>query len=342
MSSRGILLTVLVLALIGLGLYSLEPARPSLGGKKRKPESTKSSSSRPRSGGKKASSGVAGTEAQGSRSSRQSKSGQDEDDAKTAIEKVVQYHLPYAANVGYVVRKPESESSAILFDLPSGTPVTAIRAGTILGVSGPTPRPGEDLVFGRQLPRNAILIQHTDTTFALYQNVDATIDTGTVVTDRVPIATARANASLKVSVSRLDADYTWYFSSKGQPDGAYLKPGEAYLRADSDVDHPTNAIARTYTTDAGNFAKKTFRRGESVRLHSRFNFPVRGDTRFAVRPHRSQRLTYHDARLDVGRKAAHGDLHPDDLSTDTSFVAYLYFDDQPMDSTRFSIPQSSP
>ncbi len=99
--------------------------------------------------------------------------------------------------------------------MPSGTPVTAVRPGVVVGVSGPTPSPGEDFVFGRRLPRNAILIQHEDSSFALYQNVRAAgIDTGIVVPDRTVIArTGATTTHLKLSVTHQDDNSDSYEES---------------------------------------------------------------------------------------------------------------------------------
>ena len=146
----------------------------------------------------------------------------------------------------------------------------------------------------------------------------------------------RSSGSLKVSVSHLTReDFQWHFSTKRYPDGGYLRSGEAYLRSDSDLDHPVNSVSGTWTADAGNYRKTVFRPGETVRLHSRFAFPIRATVRYGIRAADTSHLTYEDARLDPGRKAAHADFRPDD--SPGTRVAYLYFDDQPMDSLHFSV-----
>ena len=335
MSRIGVGLIVLTLALLGVGIFSIDFAGPSIGGKKHKPETTKTSSSKSGSIGRKSTSSGQGSAEGRERSEKSRKSGRE---ASEQAEEEPRYHLPYEANTGYPVARSDEGSNAIGFDLPRGTAVSAIRTGKIIGVSGAAPRPGEDLIFGRRLPRNAILIDHADSTFALYQNVDSAVDTGTVVTDRTLIGKARSEGVVKVSVTRLDEErLEWHFSTRSEPDGGYLRSGEVYLRADSKVDHPANAVERTYTADAGNYAKSEFRSGESVRLHGRFAFPARADVTFKVRPAGSRRSIDCDARLDTERRSAHCDLRPDELPGDDNYTAVLFFDDQPMDTVRFTV-----
>ena len=251
------------------------------------------------------------------------------------------YELPYGPNLGYPVHQPDPESSAILFDIPSGTNISSVRTGIVAGVSGPTPQPGEDLVFGRQLPRNAILIQHEDSSFALYQNVRAAgVDSGTVAPAYSRIASMRSSGPLRINVSHLTRkDFEWQCSTKRNPDGALLRPGEVYLRSDSDLKHPKNAVTTSWTADAGNYRKSTFRPGETVRLHSKLGFAIRAKVRYAIRKATNSRLKYQNARLDPGRMASHADYRPDE--TTGTRTAYLYFDDQPMDSLRFSVENTT-
>ncbi len=201
-------------------------------------------------------------------------------------------------------------------------------------------------MFGRRLPRNAILIQHEDSSFALYQNVRAAgIDTGIVVPDRTVIArTGATTTHLKLSVTHPTRDdFEWQFRTKHHPRGVRLRPGEIYLRADSDLAHPINAVERTYTADAGDYPKNTYRKGETVRIHSRFAYPTRAKVRYALRGPGSRKLTYFDARLDPGRKASHYDLRPDKAREAAStWTILLYFDKQVMDSVRFRIKERNP
>ena len=337
MSRLGIVLTVLTLALIGFALYSLDPARPALSGKKRLPESSRQSSRATSESRKSSSAGQKSDDVAESTSSAGRSSA--ETDKEETSSKPPRYHLPYGPNVGYAV-KSDPESPAILFEVPYGTLITSIRSGVVVGVTGWSPKPGEDLVFGRQLPRNAILIQHEDSTFALYQNVQSVgVDSGTVVSERAQIATMRSSGPLRITVSHLTREkFKWHFSTRQYPDGGYLRAGEVYLRSDSNLDHPVNAVEKIWTADAGNYRKTTFRPGETVRLHSSFRFPIRANVRYAIRPTRSSHLTYEDARLDPGRETAHADFRPD--RSPGRRIAYLYFDDQPMDSLHFSIAAS--
>ncbi|HAA73764.1 TPA: hypothetical protein DCE37_01430 [Candidatus Latescibacteria bacterium] len=331
MNRLGILITVVVLALIGVTLMSMQPDRSSVRRKQRKPTPSQQSKPKPRSSSIGGTSRGEDTSGSGKRADGNRDKGSD-DDAEEE-----HYHLPYLKNIGYVVRQPADDSKAVSFQIPQNTPITAIRSGKVLGTSGPTPSPDEDLIFGRKLPRNAMLIQHRDSTFALYQNIATNLDTGTVVQARSVIGQTYKTGALQVHVKKLESDHDWSFSTKRYPDGMDLRTGEAYLRADSDVSHPTNTIERTYTADAGNFAKSTFRPGETIRLHSRFAFPIRAKVEYGINRSDSKKTDRHRARVDPGRKAARYDLRLADPPPGSQWMSILYFDNQPMDSVTFAI-----
>jgi hypothetical protein len=226
--------------------------------------------------------------------------------------------------------------------MPSGSGISAAQTGIVAGVTGQAPRPGEDLVFDRQMPRNAILIQHADSSFALYQNVRAAgLDSGSIVLEYASIAKISSGArTLKLSISHPGReDYAWQFVTRRHPKGADLDPGEVYLRSDSEVAHPTNAVTQIYTADAGSYRKTSFRRGETVRLHTSFAFPVHADVQYAFRYPDAIRLVHRNGKLSIDRKSSHYALTPDETRRvpGNTWTAYLQFEDQVMDSIRFAI-----
>lgn len=264
------------------------------------------------------------------------------------------YQLPYAADVSYQVLQRSqggqtvSDAYLLAFAMPEGTEVLSARSGTVVGIRrNSASRSDNDPADPNSDPLGEITVEHGDSTVALYGHIK-TASTRVFVGDSVVVGQPMAQSGsskgshivLEVLMKENDIYRTFPFrvATRSEPTGQILIEGSHYMRPESTVAFPTNAVASIEVVDDRFIQREEFNQFGSITVLVRFEFADSFPLRIEFeRPHIESRIQrpidWHESKL-----MAWCALRRDDTKYHIgTWRAIAYFGDQEVASVSFLV-----